>query len=174
MIGRKPIISADSPEQGESIQRNYVIFDVSAQEGSPTLKRSGKGGELTDWRRYGAPFALWLLAQKILLGRIWRGGELPNRRPSIRPLADCGRGSCPRSAALLHDDLDLPEPDGLRRGHRCIDRCIHSVSPALPFDGLATLRALPKQLQVIASRHRRPRYDSPHQDARIKECFCLR
>ena len=100
MIGRKPIISADSPEQGESIQRNYVIFDVSAQEGSPTLKRSGKGGELTDWRRYGAPFALWLLAQKILLGRIWRGGELPNRRPSIRGLSPVG-GAVVHGALLL-------------------------------------------------------------------------
>ena len=40
VIGRKPIISADSPEQGESIQRNYVIFNVAKQEGSPILKRS--------------------------------------------------------------------------------------------------------------------------------------
>ena len=30
----------DSPEQGESIQRNYVIFDIAKQEGSPILKRS--------------------------------------------------------------------------------------------------------------------------------------
>ena len=30
----------DSPEQGESIQRNYVIFNVAKQEGSPILKRS--------------------------------------------------------------------------------------------------------------------------------------
>ena len=109
MIGRKPIISADSPEQGESIQRNYVIFDVSAQEGSPTLKRSGKGGELTDWRRYGAPFALWLLAQKILLGRIWRGGELPNRRPSITPLRGVG-------GAVVHGALLLALGGGGRDG----------------------------------------------------------
>ncbi len=35
----------DSPEQGESILCNYVIFNVAKQEGSPILKRSGKIGE---------------------------------------------------------------------------------------------------------------------------------
>ena len=40
VIGRKPIISADSPEQGGAILCNYVIFDVAKREGSPILKRS--------------------------------------------------------------------------------------------------------------------------------------
>ncbi len=34
--------SLDSPEQGESIRRNYVKNNVAKQEGSPTLKRSEK------------------------------------------------------------------------------------------------------------------------------------
>ena len=46
----------DSPEQGELIQRNYVIFDIAKQEGSPILKRSGKIGEL--------PLLLALLKKK--------------------------------------------------------------------------------------------------------------
>ena len=40
VIGRKPIISADSPEQGGPSCVTTLFFDVAKREGSPILKRS--------------------------------------------------------------------------------------------------------------------------------------
>ena len=99
MIGRKPIISADSPEQGESIQRNYVIFDVSAQEGSPILKRSGKIGEPVNGRLGRALCALALGSKNPFRTDLARWGTAEPKAVH-QGLAPCGRGSCPRSAAL--------------------------------------------------------------------------
>jgi hypothetical protein len=100
VIGRKPIISADSPEQGESIQRNYVIFDVSAQEGSPILKRSGKIGEPVNGRLGRALCALALGSKNPFRTDLARW-ETAAPKAVHQGLVPCGRGSCPRSA-LAH------------------------------------------------------------------------
>ena len=75
-------------------------------------------------RRFLALALALALAQKSLRADPWRGGELPNRRPSIRGLP-LWAGSCPRSALCVPFVFPLCS--------LCVPLLFPFCSPSVPF-----------------------------------------
>ena len=88
----------------------------------------------------------------------------PNRRPSSRPLAGCGRGRCPRSglclgvitgSAAAQINLDAPKAYAVGGVGCGIDALEHPPAAPLSFqdNGLALFAEL-HQVKMVASSHR--------------------